>query len=131
MLEGLELARKIAELILEKKGQDVIIQDLRKVTSMTDFFVICSVDVDVQAKAIMDHIKDQLIFQSIKPWHTEGNSRSSWILLDFVDVVVHIFKQESRFFYGLERLWGDAQVIEIREENDTAGTHTSSSQKGI
>ena len=123
-MEGKNLAHKIANLILEKKGEDVVIQDLREVTSMTDFFVICSVDVDVQAKAILEHIKDQLVFQSIRPWHTEGNAQSSWILLDFVDVVVHIFKKESRGFYGLERLWGDAKIIEIKDDNDAAGTHT-------
>ena len=124
-MESKELASKIATLILEKKGEDVIIQDLRRVTSMTDFFVICSANVDVQAKAILDHIKDQLVYQSIKPWHTEGNAQSAWILLDFVDVVVHIFNKESRKFYGLERLWGDAQTTEIKDDNDTAGTHTA------
>ena len=123
-MQGQELALKIADLILEKKGEDIIIQDLRQVTSMTDFFVICSVDVDIQAKAIMDYIKDELIYQSIRPWHTEGNAHSSWILLDFVDVVVHIFKKESRGFYGLEQLWGDAKIIEIKDNNDTAGTHS-------
>jgi len=123
-LEGQELAYKIAGLILEKKGEDIIIQDLREVTSMTDFFVVCSVDVDVQAKAIMEHIQDKLVYQSIKPWHTEGNARSNWILLDFVDVVVHIFKKEARGFYGLERLWGDAKTTDIKDKNDTAATHT-------
>ncbi len=126
-MQAQELAYNIANLILEKKGEQIIIQDLRKVTSMADFFVICSVDVDVQAKAIMDHIKDELIYQSIKPWHTEGNAQSNWILLDFVDVVVHIFKKEAREFYGLERLWGDAQTIEIKDENDTAATHSTES----
>ncbi|MBN1466741.1 ribosome silencing factor [candidate division KSB1 bacterium] len=124
ILQGQELAYKIADLILEKKGENIIIQDLREITSMADFFVLCSVDVEVQAKAIMEHIKDQLLYQSIKPWHTEGNERSTWILLDFVDVVVHIFKRESRSFYGLEQLWGDAKTIEIKEKDDTAGTHT-------
>ena len=123
-MEGKKLAHKIADLILEKKGEDIIIQDLRRVTSMTDFFVICSADVDIQAKAILDHIKDQLVYQSIKPWHTEG-AQSSWILLDFVDVVVHVFTKESREFYGLERLWGDAKITEIKDDNDTAGTHTT------
>lgn len=123
-MQGQELAYKIANLILEKKGEKVIIQDLRQVTSMADYFVICSVDVEVQAKAILNHIKDELIYQSIKPWHTEGTAQSNWILLDFVDVVVHIFKKESREFYSLERLWGDAKIIEIKDENDTAATHS-------
>lgn len=123
-MESRKLAFRIAELILEKKGENVVIQDLRKITSMTDFFVMCTAEVDVHAKAIMDHIKDQLIYQSIKPWHTEGNSQNGWILLDFVDVVVHIFKPESRAFYSLERLWGDAEIIEIKDENDTSATHS-------
>jgi len=123
-VQGQELAYTIANLILEKKGEDIVIQDLREVTSMTDFFVVCSVDVDVQAKAILNHIKDELVYQSIRPWHTEGDAKSNWILLDFVDVVVHIFKKESRDFYGLERLWGDAKIIEIKDENDTAATHS-------
>ena len=123
-MEGKKLALEIADLILEKKGENIIIQDLRRVTSMTDFFVICSADVDVQATAILKHIKDQLVYQSIKPWHTEG-TQSTWILLDFVDVVVHIFTKESRDFYGLERLWGDAKITEIKDDNDTAGTHTT------
>lgn len=119
-----KLAHTIAKLILEKKGEKVVIQDLRKLTTITDFFVICNVEVDVQAKAIVEHIKDQLIFQSIKPWHTEGSQANSWILLDFVDVVVHVFKKESRGFYGLERLWGDAPMTEIKDDNDAAKTHT-------
>ncbi len=126
-MKAQELADRIAHLILEKKGEDVIIQDLRDVTSMTDFFVICSVDVDVQAKAIINHIKDELIYESIKPWHTEGSASSSWVLLDFVDVVVHIFKREARQFYGLERLWGDAKITEIKDDHDSATTHTDES----
>ena len=129
IVQGQELAYKIADLILEKKGEDIVIQDLRQVTSMTDFFVLCSVDVEGQAKAIMDYIKDQLLYQSIKPWHTEGNTNSSWILLDFVDVVVHIFRKEARHYYGLEQLWGDAKTIEIKEKDDTAGTHTKRTEQ--
>jgi len=123
-LESHVLAHKIAHLILEKKGEDVVVQDLREVTTMTDFFVICSVDVDVKAKAIMNHLKDELIYESIKPWHTEGSASSSWVLLDFVDVVVHVFKREARHFYGLERLWGDAKITEIKDDNDTASAHS-------
>jgi ribosome-associated protein len=123
-LKAEQLARTIADLMLEQKGEKVVIQDLRKITSLTDFFVICSVDVEVQAKAIIEHLKDRLVFQSIKPWHTEGSAGSNWILLDFVDVVVHVFKKESREFYGLERLWGDAPLTEIKESDDAAKTHT-------
>ena len=118
---GKELAEHICHLILEKKGNNVLIQDLRGISSAADFFVICTTDSDVQSKAITDHIKDQLIYQSIKPWHIEGLRAKSWILLDFIDVVVHIFTSESRDYYGLERLWGDAKMIEIKDDNDSAG----------
>ena len=124
ILKSDELAQTIAQLILEKKGENIVVQDLRKLTSITDFFVICSVDVDVQAKAIVDHIKDQLVYQSIRPWHTEGSQANNWILLDFVDVVVHIFKKDFRDFYGLERLWGDAPLTEIKDSDDAATPHT-------
>ncbi len=127
-MEAQQLAATVAHLILEKKGENIIIQDLRGLTSVTDFFVICSVDVDVQAKAIMEHIKEQLVYQSIKPWHTEGTAASNWLLLDFVDVVVHIFKRKARDFYSLERLWGDAPTTEIKESDDAATTHTDNAK---
>ncbi|RPI03829.1 MAG: ribosome silencing factor [Calditrichaeota bacterium] len=119
-----ELAFTIARLILDKKGSKIIIQDLSKLTTMTDYFVICTVDADVHARAVMDHIKEQLFLLNIKPWHTEGVSNSSWILLDFVDVVVHIFKDETRAYYNLERLWGDAETQEIKDEHDATPAYT-------
>jgi len=122
-LQGKELAHHIAQLILDKKGYDVVILDLQGLTSATDYFVICSVDSDVQAKAIIGHVKDDLIYETIKPWHTEGTSSSNWILMDFVDVVVHVFHPETREFYSLERLWGDAQVTEIKDEDESTGIH--------
>ncbi len=124
-MQGKELAHHIAQLILEKKGFDVIILDLKDLTFVADYFVICSADSDVQAKAIMEHIKDDLIYETIKPWHTEGMASSTWILLDFVDVVVHIFHPETREFYGLERLWGDAKVTEIKDEDESTGIHSA------
>jgi ribosome-associated protein len=96
------------ELAREKKAFSVRILDLRKRSPVTDFFVICSVDAEVQARAVADHITDTLRTQEIRPWHTEGYRDTGWILLDFVDVVVHIFLPRTRDFYALEKLWGDA-----------------------
>ncbi len=124
-MEAKQLAERISQLILEKKGEDVVLQDLRNITNMADFFVICSVDVDVQAKAIIDHIREELLYESIKPWHTEGKPGSNWVLLDFVDVVVHIFKKEARKFYALERLWGDAKITHVKDTDETSRTHPS------
>ncbi|HNW59039.1 MAG TPA: ribosome silencing factor [bacterium] len=116
-MESQELARRVARLIWEKKGIDPVIMDLRQLTSITDFFVICSVDSDPQARAIMDHLAEQLGTEAVRPWHVEGSTGSKWLLLDFVDVVVHIFRPEARNFYGLERLWGDAPIEEITEHS--------------
>jgi ribosome-associated protein len=116
-LESHELARRIARLIWEKKGADLLIMDLRQLTGITDYFVVCSVDSDPQARAIMDHLAEQLRSDAVRPWHVEGTTGSKWLLLDFVDVVVHIFRPDARTFYGLERLWGDAPMEEITDQS--------------
>ncbi len=115
-----ELAQRVGRLMLDKKGRDIVILDLRTLTSMTDFFVICTVDADVQAKAVVEHIRDELRPLNIRPWHIEGLGRSSWVLMDFVDIVVHVFLRETRLYYNLERLWGDAPRIDIKDEHDAA-----------
>lgn len=108
-----ELAGKLA---LDKKAFDVKILDLRKLSAVTDFFVICSAQVDIHAKAVADSILENLEKKGVKVWHNEGYQASRWILLDYVDVVVHIFLQETRDFYALEKLWGDAKVEELTDE---------------
>lgn len=107
------LARRLAQLTLEKKASNVKIFDLRPLTNVTDFFVVCSAESDVQVKAISNHVIESMTMKSMKPWHVEGLEQRQWVLLDFVDVVVHIFLPEVREFYGLERLWGDAEIEEI------------------
>ena len=102
-----QLANKIAGLIFNKKGFDVKILDISKLTTMTDYFIICSADSDTQVKAIADEVDKNLRDEGIKCWHTEGYKSLSWVLLDYVDVVVHIFQKESRNFYNLEGLWAD------------------------
>ena len=108
-------ARKISEIIFTKKGFNVLIIDLRKLVSFTDYFVICSADSDVQVKAIADQVDKVLSEEGIRCWHKEGLRALSWVLLDYVDVVVHIFKKDAREFYNLEKLWGDAPVIEAED----------------
>lgn len=109
-----QLAHKIADLSLDKRAYDVKILDLRGLSTVCDYFVICSADADVQVKAITDHITEKLKEEhDVKPWHTEGYKSLRWVLLDFVDVVVHVFLRDVRSFYGLEELWGDAPVEEI------------------
>lgn len=111
-----DLALYLSELILQKKGTDVLMLEIGKLTSLTDYFVICSATSDVQVKAIADNIIAETKKIGQKPWHNEGYSNLSWVLLDFVDVVVHIFLPETRKFYNLEGLWGDAEITKIEDK---------------
>lgn len=113
------LAQLAGKLALEKKAFDVKVLDLRKLSAVTDFFVICSAQVDIHAKAIADSILENLEKKGIRVWHDEGYQASRWILLDYVDVVVHVFLKEARDFYALEKLWGDAKVQELSYERNS------------
>ena len=108
------LARAVARLALSKKAGDVVTMDLRGLTTMTDFFVVCSADSDVQIRAIADAVDDGMRLKGAAAWHRESGS-SSWVLLDFVDVVVHIFHRNTRAFYNLEKLWGDAKISRVTD----------------
>jgi len=114
-LESNTLANNIAELIFNKKGYNVKILDLKEVATFTDYFVICSADSDTQVKAIADEIDKSLRDSGLKSWHKEGYRALNWVLIDYVDVVVHVFKKDMREFYNLEKLWGDAPVIEVED----------------
>ena len=96
----------------DKKALDVAVLDLRKTGGFTDYFVICSAGNPRQIRAIADNVLETLAAEGVKPAHAEGYDRSEWVLLDYFDFVVHIFTQETRMFYGLERLWGNAERIE-------------------
>jgi ribosome-associated protein len=101
-----ELARSLAKIIDAKKGLDIMIFDLRMISPITDYFVICSGLSDIHNRNIAS-----ALIEYEKPFHIEGFEAGNWVLLDFVDVIVHIFSAETREFYGLERLWGDAPCI--------------------
>lgn len=126
-----ELALKISKLILEKKGKDVLILDLKELTPITDYFVICSADSDVQVKAISDYLITEMKKLGEKPWHNEGYSNLSWVLLDFVDVVVHIFLEETRKFYNLEGLWGDAKILQVKEKKKSVKKKTEKNTNNL
>jgi ribosome-associated protein len=108
-----DLAELIGRLSLSKRAERVLSIDVRGLTSMTDFFVICSAETNIQVKAIADTIRKGT---TAKPWHIEGYEKQQWILLDYVDVVVHVFLNSVREFYLLEKLWADAPVNEITDE---------------
>jgi ribosome-associated protein len=110
----LTLARRIARLTHTKKAFDVVIMNLKKLTAMTDYFVICSADSDIQVKAISDAVEEGMKQEGVGVWHREAGS-ANWILLDYVDVVLHVFHKNTRSFYSLERLWGDAEIVRVDE----------------
>ncbi|MEO8885651.1 MAG: ribosome silencing factor [Mucilaginibacter sp.] len=98
--------------IQEKKGNDIVRLDLRNInSSVSDYFVICHADSATQVKAIANSIEDE-IFKALQqdPWRKEGLEYGEWILLDYVNVVIHIFRTDKREFYGVEELWGDAEI---------------------
>jgi len=108
--EHIQLSVRAAE---DKKAEHVVVLDLRKAAGFTDYFVICSGNNARQIRAIADAVMDALAAEGTKPAHVEGYDRSEWVLLDYFDFVVHIFARETRLFYGLERLWGNAERIEV------------------
>ena len=109
------LSKYIVKGIQEKKGQDVVILNLTGIgNAIADYFIICTGTSDTQVDAISDSVeKEVLEGAKEKPWHREGIQNKEWILLDYVNVVVHIFKTSVRSFYGLEDLWGDADITRI------------------
>ena len=98
---------------LEKKAEDVVVLDLTKASAFTDFFVICTGTNRRQVQAIADGVQDALAKRGAKPALIEGYDRGDWILIDYFDFIVHVFMPATREFYSLERLWGDAQRIEV------------------
>jgi ribosome-associated protein len=103
-----ELAREAARLTLTKRAEDVVILDLRELDGVCDFFVIATGHSEVQVKAIADAVEDGLRERGMRPWHSEGFEARRWVLLDYVDVVVHVFHARAREYYLLDKLWGDA-----------------------
>ena len=116
--------RKIIEILQSKKALDLLLMDLRAVTDTADFFILCSGTSEAHVKSLMDEIIDRLAEEGCRPWHVEGYQARRWVLLDFVDIVVHIFRQEAREFYALERLWGDAECTTFEDSWEMPEHHT-------
>lgn len=107
-MNATELARLTAELALTKKAKDIVVLDLTGLSDVTNYFVICTGESDTQVKAIADAITEGTREQDAKVWRREGLTNLQWVLLDYVDVVVHVFQPRVREYYDIERLWGDA-----------------------
>ena len=107
------LVRVAAEAAASKKASDLVALDLRELGGVADYFLICSGGSDVQVKAIADAIDEKLRERGARPWHVEGLEGRRWVLLDYVEFVVHVFHHKTREYYLLERLWGDARKVEL------------------
>jgi ribosome-associated protein len=108
---------KAVRAALDKKASDVVILDLRGTPAFTDFFILCSGQSTRQVKAISDAVEEMLKTAKVRPAHVEGYDRAEWILMDYFTFIVHVFTPQTRAFYSLERLWGDAERIEVSEED--------------
>lgn len=97
----------------EKKALDILVLRLSAITEFTDYFIICSGSSTRQTQSIADEIRDQLKQSKVRPLHTEGYNTGEWILIDYGIFVVHVFTEKSRQFYDLERLWRDAERVEV------------------
>jgi ribosome-associated protein len=112
---ALRNARRAAQLIVDAKGSDVLLLDLKDVTDMTDFFVIASGTSDTHVRSTAQRVAEEMRKEGLRVHHEEGLQQGRWALLDFVDFVVHIFHPTMRQFYQLERLWGDAQELPVEQ----------------
>lgn len=116
LAESAQLAEKIGQLALGKNADRILSLDIHELTSITDYFVICSADTDVQVKAICDAVRRGT---DHKPFRIEGYRQLNWVLLDYLDVVVHIFRTTERNYYNIEKLWADALITEYKDELDS------------
>lgn len=106
----------ITDYIKDKKGTDITIIDIRGLSSLTDYFILCTSDSDPKTRAIANHLKKELSRKKIKPIHTEGFDHLDWVLMDYSDIVIHIFKKEIRDFYKIEKLWADAKIKKVKDD---------------
>lgn len=112
MLDSKDLAIQVARAALEKKAENIIILDVEKRLIITDYFIICSGLNVIQVRSICEFIQESLEKEGYRPVRVEGDGQSGWVLLDYLDVVVHVFSAEQRDYYQLERLWKDSSIIE-------------------
>lgn len=112
-MDALQRAKMAALAASETKASDVLVLNVGSITLITDYLVICSGANTVQVQAIADNIRDRLAKAGVRPTGVEGYENGLWVLLDYGDVVVHVFREDERSYYGLERLWGDAEIVHM------------------
>jgi ribosome-associated protein len=116
-----ERALAAAQAAAAKKGVDIVILDVSELIGITDYFVIVSGNTERQVRTIVEEVEKRLRDEGVKPYRREGEREQRWVLIDYLDIVVHVFHQEDRDFYNLERLWSDAPVIPFEDDEPLAG----------
>lgn len=114
--ESLEAAIACARAALDRKAYDLVVLDVRELTSLADFFVICTGRSDTQVQAIAEHVEIERKHAGHPPLGVEGFRKGQWVIVDFGDIVLHVFNEPTREFYDLERLWAKAPVVELPED---------------
>jgi ribosome-associated protein len=110
------LAQRAASLCLDNKANDVLVLNLQGLSNLTDYFIIASGTSDTHVRSVAEHVMEELKKEGTRVHHVEGLQQGRWVLLDYVDFVVHVFHPALRSFYQLERLWGDAEVIAVDQQ---------------
>ena len=116
-LDSKKLALTISEALKEKKGEDIQLLDVGDLTTLTDYFVVCHAATDVQIKALANSVIEKAREEhGENAWQKEGMDSRRWVILDYVNVVVHIFNKQQREYYGFERMWNDAEITYINDD---------------
>jgi len=110
-LESIQLAHKVVDLASDKQATDIVLLDIRGLTTIADYFVVCTAGSDRQIKAVTENLEEELGDIDVNPLHIEGMDGSGWVLMDYGDVIVHIFSPAERAYYSLEKLWGAAPLV--------------------
>ncbi|MCH5333399.1 MAG: ribosome silencing factor [Agathobacter sp.] len=112
-METIDIVKKAADALRDKKAEDVTVIDITEISTVADYFIIANGSNQNQLLAMKDAVDETLYKEGLRIKQVEGNNRSSWILMDYQDVIVHLFSKEDRIFYDLERIWRDGKVIEV------------------
>lgn len=129
-MDAKKKALQIAEVAQSKHAEEIVIFHVSELTSLADFFVLCSAESEPQMRAIVDAVEEALNKKGARPYGVEGREAGLWILLDYNDVILHIFKKEAREFYNLDRLWGDAPRIPFPEVSNEESPRVRKGKRG-
>lgn len=114
-MESREMAKIAFNALDDKKGIDITVIDISKISVIADYFIIAGGSNENQVKALADNVTDEFAKVQMSPKHVEGYNNANWILMDFNDIIVHVFNEDDRLFYDLERIWRDGQVVDVKE----------------